>query len=115
MAWVSPKPPDNFFTFWVAPATLIFKNTWNFDAELGDPLGLEISGITRTDPRPPKNAAFIEEKTEWTWTIDLQQGEIAFSSCGFSQYIRRKPIHTSLQQIALLDRGGISFDRPIQE
>jgi hypothetical protein len=110
-AWVDPQPPSPYFSFWISPATLVFQNVVNFKAQMEDPLGLQIMGISRKDPRPPRNADSIPLKTEWTWTIDLLQGEIEFSSAGFCQYIRRSPIRVSAQHFSLEERGGISFER----
>ena len=114
-AWVEPEPPSPGFSFWVAPATLVFENTWDFRAELSDHLGfqigLQMQGITRKVGRAPKTPAFVNTQTGWTWTIELVQGEISFSASGFSQYIRRNPIRVSSQQFSLQERGGISFER----
>jgi hypothetical protein len=111
-AWVDPDPPSPGFSFWISPATLVFQNTWDFNAELSDPMGLRIMDVTRKDPRLPKNAAFVATKTEWSWKIELLQGEFTFSAAGFSQYIRREPIRILTQEFTLQERGGISFDRP---
>jgi len=111
-AWVEPEPPSAGYTFWVSPATLVFRNVHELEANFGDPLGLEIAGITREGARVPKNAAYIEDPKEWTWTIDLVQGEFGFSSVGFSQFTRREPEKLSAQCFSLEARGGISFDRP---
>jgi hypothetical protein len=111
-AWVDPEPPSPGYSFWISPATLVFQNVTDFKARVEEPLGLQIMDINRKDPRPPKNAAYLPSKTEWKWTVDLLQGEIEFSSIGYCQYTRRKPIRVSSQQLTLEERGRISFDRP---
>jgi hypothetical protein len=108
-AWVEPEPPSSGYTFWVAPVTLVFKNMCEFIAELEGPLPLEVMHISRKDPRPPKNAAHVEG-TEWTWTLELQQGRINFAAVGYTQFTRRRPIRTESQSFSLGERGGISFD-----
>jgi hypothetical protein len=111
-AWVQPSPPSIYYSFWIAPATLVFRNVVDFKCQFSDPLGLQIMDLKRENSRPPKNAAFVDLKTEWTWTMDLLQGEISFSSIGFRQYVRSNPIHTSsAQYLTVQERGGISFDR----
>ena len=110
-AWVNPEPPSPYFSFWISPATLVFENVHNFKAQLEDPIGLQIMGVSRKDAVVPRNADCIKFKTEWTWTLDLLQGDIEFSSVGFSQYIRRNPVRVSSQHFSLEERGGISFDR----
>ncbi len=111
-AWVDPEPPSAYFSFWMSPATLVFQNVIGFKAHFEDPLGLQILDISRKDPRPPKNAHQIPLKTEWTWTIDLVQGEMEFSAAGFCQYTRRKPVRCASQEFSLEQRGPVSFDRP---
>jgi hypothetical protein len=111
-AWVHPEPPSPGFSFWVSPATLVFQNVINFKAQIEDPMGLQIMDINRKEPRPPKNADHIPQKIEWTWTIELLQGDIEFSSVGFRQYTRRKPVRIPAQQFSTDERGPVSFDRP---
>jgi hypothetical protein len=109
-AWVNPEPPSLSYSFWISPATLVFHNVGNFCADIDGPLGLEILSLTRKDPRPPKNAEFINLKTEWTWTLELVRGEVVFPSVGFTQFTRQKPVRNS-QYFSHQERGGISFDR----
>lgn len=110
-AWVEPEPPSPGYSFWISPATLVFRNIWDFNADFGDPLGLQIMHVARDGARVPKNSNFVDG-TEWTWTLDLFQGGITFASTGFDQYTRRKPVRLSSQQFSLEERGGISFARP---
>jgi hypothetical protein len=70
-AWVEPEPPSPCYSFWISPATLVFRNIPQFQADFSEPLDLQILGIERKDPRVPRNAIYIKDKTEWTWTIDL--------------------------------------------
>ena len=37
--WINPVPPDNCFSFWIAPSTLVFKNITDL--------------AIQTDPKPP--------------------------------------------------------------
>ena len=39
--WVLPGPTETHYSFWLAPATLVFKNTCNFRAEFFDALAIE--------------------------------------------------------------------------
>jgi hypothetical protein len=34
-----------------------------------------------------------------------------FAARGFTQYLRRAPIHTSRQRLLAAERGGLSFDQ----
>jgi hypothetical protein len=110
--WVQPEPPAIHYSFWIAPATLVFRNVSNFEASLDGPLGFQIMELARENPREPVNARYIESKIEWTWTVNLLQGEFKFWSVGYSQYTRRRPIRAGTQYFSLQERGGINFDRP---
>jgi hypothetical protein len=33
--WIDPEPPAEYFSFLVAPATLVFENVWCLEGELG--------------------------------------------------------------------------------
>ena len=70
---------------------------------------LEIDSISRENPKKPKNAEFIEKQVEFDWIMDTQQGNISFTSVGFTQYVRRKPVFTNAQSFSQEERGGVSF------
>ena len=71
--------------------------------------GIEIDCINRDNPKKPKNAEFIEKQVEFDWVIETQQGNITFTSIGFNQYVRKKPVLASTQSFDQKERGGISF------
>jgi hypothetical protein len=108
-AWVDPEPPSKYYTFWMAPCTLVFRNVTDFKASIDCGLGLQLQGIMRTDHRSPRNVDSIAEKTEWTWTLDANEGEISFSSVGYTQFTRKAPTLSMSQSFDLNARGGISF------
>ncbi len=103
--WVKKKN----FLFWVAPATLIFKNVYDINI-CTDYLDLTILDIQRDKPSNPKNANYTEEQIEYNWTIETTCGEITFISVGFTQYIRQSPVLIKRQNLSLGERRGISFD-----
>jgi hypothetical protein len=109
--WVDPQPNETYFKFWVAPATLVFKNVFDVEFEIDSYNGkLEIDNIKREDESSPINAQFIGKASEWRWTIECQEGEIRFRSVGYEEFIRALPQLTMTQT---LDRKttGISFAR----
>jgi hypothetical protein len=111
LKWIHPQPDETYFSFWVAPATIVFKNVHDVEIEIDSYIGnLEIDNINRDDESSPPNAAFITETSEWLWTIECQEGEIRFRSVGYEQFIRMAPDFTQSQT---LDRKviGISFAR----
>ncbi len=86
--------------FWISPATLVFAEVYNlnvnFVSKSGGPL-LVIYTVGREGHR---------------WTISLDEGQFAFDSAGFKQYIRREPILEShFTYLSDSERGGFSFRR----
>ena len=110
-AWVEAEPPNKHYSFWMSPATLVFKTTVDFRAQLEDPLGLRVMRVTRKTTQSGQEGDTPLAREKWDWTIELLQGEISFSSVGFTQHIRRPPIRAFSQEFSLKERGGISFAR----
>jgi hypothetical protein len=84
--------------FWISPATLVFSEVSDLSVDFRSvsPL-LWIYTIGRKDRR---------------WTISMDDGQIAFDSAGFTQYIRREPISKShFTYLSDSERGGFSFRR----
>ena len=85
--------------FWISPATLVFGNVSDVKTNFASdtwPL-IVIYEVRRVDRR---------------WTIALDEGEIAFDSPGFEQYIRREPIFkANYTYLSDRERGGVSFVR----
>jgi len=106
--WVLAKNKRSY-KFWIAPCTLIFENVYNIQFESGQTT-LIIDSIARENPKIPKNAVYIDREVEYNWIIDTTVGEIDFTSVGYKQYVRREPVLVNTQGLALLDRGGISFE-----
>ena len=111
-AWVNPDPPSEYFSFWVSPATLVFRNAYDLKINIETGLGLQLQGIGRSEEREPRNAAYIKDKKEWKWTLEGNEGDISFYSVGFIQYTRQYPKHIKRQSFTLEERIGISFERP---
>jgi hypothetical protein len=68
--WVHPKQNETCFSFWVSPATLVFKNVYDveFHIELYDGR-LEIDSINRECIGTARNAQHIRKDEEWIWNI----------------------------------------------
>ncbi|MEX6690889.1 hypothetical protein QTN47_25495 [Danxiaibacter flavus] len=97
--WNQPDLEGLPFTFWVAPATLVFKNIRNlrFEFSIGFENSFEIEDIIRAN----KNQ----------WTVITRQGDIQFASEGFVQFIRQDPSFQFGQTISYVERYGYSLDR----
>jgi hypothetical protein len=109
-ARVSPEPPDPYFTFWIAPCTLVFSGAHSFVANIEHGFGLEIFNVSREEPDAPVTSVSDVRHQEWRWLFDCQEGQISFMASGYQQITRAKPIRGS-QIISWDDRRGISFER----
>jgi hypothetical protein len=105
LQWNQPDTEGLHFTFWVAPATLVFEKPTGISFELTqsmDDKWLEIQDI---------ELEFADSKKNWT--IITQQGDISFEADSFKQIIRKRPTFQLGQSIPYDERGGYSFDLTI--
>jgi hypothetical protein len=83
LQWNKPDLEGLPFTFWVAPASLVFKSvqdlTFDFDLSLENDFEIED----------------IKKKENRCWTIITRQGDMQFDSEGYIQYIRQEPFLNS--------------------
>jgi hypothetical protein len=49
--WVDPAPRRKYFTFWIAPATLVFEQVWDVTGEIGPLHGASRSRTSTASPR----------------------------------------------------------------
>lgn len=101
--WNQPQVQGMPFTFWIAPATLVFTNAKvkRFDivtAFFED--AFEIDHIEKE----PTQAGLV-------WHIITQRGHMKVEADGYIQYIRQQPSFQFDQQIPYQERGGISLER----
>lgn len=102
--WISPTGTDTAFSFWVAPATLVFDHAWDLTIDIdihASALELQLNAITRTPGQPFGRS---------TWTLDGHNFTLAVTSEGFHQYLRTQPIWAASQGLDAAQRGGISFN-----
>jgi hypothetical protein len=111
LKWNEPLPPAEHFSFWSAPATLVFQNVSALRIDVEPLSALEIADIRRSDPQPPRDGFHDPTAMHWLWTLEFFNGAIEFRSTGYRQYIRQAPVHNRMQYLALDQRGGFSFDR----
>ncbi len=112
--WIHPVPPQEYFSFWVAPCTLIFKDVYelrmNIDQQ-GNSLDLfDFHNIALLKEEKLDNNIVLYE-----WLLELHIGEIQFKSLGFDQIVRKAPVYTNEQVLSLEERGGISFSKQVFE
>lgn len=101
LKWNEPELEGFSFTFWVAPATLVFRQVKNFTCELDTSFhdAVEIQDIKR---QMTENGLL--------WTIATHQGDFQFFSEGYRQYIRQDPFFEFGQNISFTERGGFSLE-----
>lgn len=102
LQWNQPDIEGLPFTFWVAPATLVFKHVQNLVLEI-DTTFMEAYEIDDIEKRVTE--------TGTTWTIITQRGYIEFTSDGYEQFIRQDPFFQYGQTIPYIDRHGVSLER----
>ncbi|MEO9022808.1 MAG: hypothetical protein ABI237_18160 [Ginsengibacter sp.] len=110
LEWIEQKKKKSCFKFLIVPATLVFRNVYEFSMSLSL-VDITIDSIYRNNPTKPKNAAHIVDQIEYDWVIETTNGEIVFKSVGYKQYARQKPRLNENQSIGFFERGGISFDK----
>lgn len=101
--WVSPTGDETQFSFWIAPATLVFDHAWDLTVDINlhaTALELQLNGITRTPGQPFGRS---------TWTLEGHNFTLTITSGGFRQYLRAEPIWSPNQRLDIAERDGISF------
>ena len=100
--WVDGGTPGAAFSFWIAPATLIFHGVYHLEGSIsgGEADGFEVDGISR---KPVDDRLGYDQ---WAIEADLA---LRFRAAGYRQIIRREPLHVPGQRLSCDRRGGISF------
>jgi hypothetical protein len=108
--WVQPDSGENYFSFWVSPATMCFENAFDIDSQIriAGVYELEISELRQVALGLTPNRQFRQYRYEFAL---LHGGSISLHATGFKLYIRQPPRHTTAQWLSIEERGGISFDR----
>jgi len=109
--WVRPAADESYFSFWVAPCTLIFEDVAALDLALSSSAGdFAIADRTR-ESLPPRPGTDTPAPRTWRWHLDGHEGDIASQATGYTQYIRAAPLHIQRQRLDRAARGGLSFAR----
>jgi hypothetical protein len=108
--WVQPVAPEQHFTFWIAPATLVFEDVWDIEGDLdfrGVALQFDIDHIHRSTPGSPEGGPLHRHDPQWR--IEGHYFELTFRASGFRQYLRQPPRHSPGLALSHSDRGALSF------
>jgi hypothetical protein len=102
LQWNKPDIEGLPFTFWAAPATLVFKKISNiqFETDTAFDEAVEIEDIELS-----------KSDNKLQWTIITQQGDIEFEADGFTQWIRQEPFFQFGQTISYIERCGFSLEQ----
>jgi hypothetical protein len=103
--WGPCAVPGGSLSFWVCPATLVFHRAWDLVTDVnlqGWSFQLSIGAIERTGP---------DEHGYFGWALAGDLFTMSLRATGFTQYLRRAPIHTPRQRLSVQERGGLSFDQ----
>lgn len=94
---------DDFFSFIIAPATLIFCEPTDvvFDLNFRFGVAIEIEELHRR--------TITTGATQWH--LETQQGDITIMAESFRQVVRRPPTRQTGQQIISDERGATSFSQ----
>lgn len=105
--WNKPVVPEIYYSFFLAPSTLVFHNLFDLTVDLKSSrivgVDLEIADLNLEESK--------EKADSKLWKIETQQGDMKFEATGFTQYVRQYPKHVRGQRLSLTERGGISFDK----
>ena len=109
--WVKPAAGESHYSFWSAPATLVFESVAGLKIELEPFPAFELDSIERSDPQVLDGRENAPASVHWLWTLEFFHGRITFRATGFAQHFRRQPVFNTTQSLTLDERGGLSFDR----
>lgn len=106
--WIMPETRGDLFSFYIAPATLVFPYAEKVHISLEWTAPMSIFDIHGQNSIPtPQGQEFISE-----WSIAGPHGHLDLRSSGYVLYFRREPLLTQQQYLTLQQRGGISFEIP---
>ena len=100
--WNEPDVEGLPFTFWISPATLVFKDVkklrFNFFFLYDD---FEIEDIECEE----------DDDGTYRWTIITLQGSMEFNATSYEQFIRQPPFFTFGQVLSYPERNGSTLER----
>ncbi|MFJ7905962.1 hypothetical protein [Kitasatospora sp. NPDC096204] len=103
--WVDPVRPAKTFSFWVAPATLVFDGVWDLEGGLDykkTAPELEIADLHRQAPDD-------DHRDSSHWHVEGHSFDLRFRASGFRQYFREAPRLSPGPVLSPAERGGCRF------
>jgi hypothetical protein len=105
------SPDKTRYSFWIAPATLVFENVTDIDFQFFNFIALGINVIERVKAQPKADSELGLRDDEWIWTVSCHVGSFEFRATGFKQYIRAQPKLCDNDRFEPHERGGYSFTK----
>jgi len=87
----------NGFNFWISPCDLVFRDISGLkvDIDYKDSMLMFVSELKRTNSRLSPNGKLML----WDYCVECDNGQITFSSSGFTQKIRLQPVLSETQDL----------------
>lgn len=106
LVWNQPELPGLSYTFWIAPATLVFHSPKYLSSEqlLSTDIPVEIDNVYKTDTKQGTH-----------WRVETRGGTLNFISSGYTQFIRQPPFFKFGQSIDYEERYGTCLERTIAQ
>ncbi len=106
LQWNKPEIDGLPLTFWVAPATLVFKEVSKLEFNITTAFH---EAIEIQDIKLDKN------NKKFRWTIATQSGSLEFEAESYTQWIRQEPFFQFGQVIPYIERNGFSLEKTIDQ
>jgi len=96
--WVKPEGDETYFTFWVAPVTMVFENARDIKVHLESPQGhIEIADLHREELKDSPNGKSIS----YLYRFECHDGDISLRAIGFNMFVRKSLILLDKQSLDL--------------
>lgn len=106
--WVYPEPPEKYFSFYIAPASLVFNGVFCIEISTGaNSCEISIDGITREDAGTDVRVAGTD--CRFRYTLDCQEVEISFFARGFELTLREVPVAVTSLELDPLRRRPFRY------
>ncbi len=108
--WIKPIAPEIFYSFWIAPCTLVFENAYDFKMQIEDKIGFAFGPFVIEDFSMAENLERDGVHYGYRWKIKLRTGWIELKSYGLKQYVRQKP-RVGGQWLLFEERAGVNYQK----
>ncbi len=87
--WIDPTPTNEFYSFLMAPCTIVFQNAFDLQFEIGSYVGgLTLDTLCKTEVTDRRRVNKNYEGAIWQRELECVEGSIAFLASGYTAYAR---------------------------